>query len=100
MLQYFESIRSKHSLSPSAISTYITCPMKFYFQNIRKLNAPQEVDEMAQSLDFGNYFHHSMENLYSQEVENTDTHKIELIPIKITNDTIENILFVCVPADM
>lgn len=94
--EYFELIQSfdkKHNyLSPSALKNYIRCPMKFYFQNIRKLNAPQEVDEMAQSLDFGNYFHHSMENLYSQEVENTDTHKIELIPIEITNDTIENIL--------
>lgn len=93
---YFELIKSsdrKHNyLSPSALKNYITCPMKFYFQNIRKLNEPQEVEEMAQSLDFGNYFHHSMENLYTCEVENPETHKKELQPIAIEKDTIEKIL--------
>ncbi len=94
--EYFELIRSydkKHNyLSPSALKNYIRCPMKFYFQNIRKLNIPQEVVEMAQSLDFGNYFHHSMENLYSHEVENPHTHKTELIPIENTKESIENML--------
>ncbi len=65
VLQYFESIRSKHSLSPSAISTYITCPMKFYFQNIKHLKVPETVDEMPQPNDIGNFFHHTMYNIYN-----------------------------------
>lgn len=95
---YFEQIKNqdtnaKHNyLSPSALKNYITCPMKFYFQNVRKLREPQEVEEMAQSLDYGNYFHHTMENLYTYEVEDPVSRKKILKPIPIEKGTIESII--------
>lgn len=55
----------EHCISPSALNTYIDCPLKFYFKYPADI---KEKDEMAEELDhrlLGNIFHESAESLYS-----------------------------------
>ncbi|MCH4896881.1 PD-(D/E)XK nuclease family protein [Marinilabiliaceae bacterium JC040] len=66
----------KRPLSPSAINTYRTCKLKFYFQYIKRL---KEKDEIIDSIDnriFGLIYHDSMEKIYKpyigQELKNED----------------------------
>lgn len=53
------------ALSPSALNTYMDCPLKFYFKYIENI---KEKDEMTEELDhrlLGNIFHESSESLYA-----------------------------------
>ena len=51
-------------LSPSAINTYINCPMKFYFSYIKNLQSTEDfTDELDSSL-IGTIIHKAVENFY------------------------------------
>jgi len=51
-------------LSPSALSTYIECPMRFYYQKVAGIKEPDEITEEADARIFGLIFHDVVENLY------------------------------------
>ncbi len=64
----FESVflcgdESKY-LSPSAINTWITCNMKFYYRYIAGIEEPEEILEEVDYLSFGNILHHAMKEIY------------------------------------
>ncbi|WP_439185187.1 PD-(D/E)XK nuclease family protein [Carboxylicivirga taeanensis] len=60
-------------LSPSALSVYIECSMRFYYQKVANISEPQEITEEADARIFGLIFHDVVENLYKplegQEVD-------------------------------
>ncbi|MDR1130603.1 MAG: PD-(D/E)XK nuclease family protein [Prevotellaceae bacterium] len=51
-------------LSPSALSSYISCPLKFYFSKIVKLESDESVAEELPLNLLGNIIHKVMEKLY------------------------------------
>lgn len=51
-------------LSPSAINTWLTCRLKFYFRYVLGIEEPEEVLEEIDRRSFGNIFHKAVENLY------------------------------------
>jgi hypothetical protein len=53
------------TLSPSALSSYISCPLKFYFSKILKLESEESVVEELPLNRLGNIIHKVMEKLYS-----------------------------------
>lgn len=53
-------------LSASAVQNYITCPLKFYFENVEGIREEDEVTESVESNVFGSIFHYVMENLYKK----------------------------------
>jgi hypothetical protein len=58
----------KRSLSPSAITTYLSCPLKFYFKYIRRIALPDELSELPDERQFGNVFHKAIEEIYKADV--------------------------------
>lgn len=58
------------SLSPSALSDYLKCQIKFYFKYVRHLREPEEVSEEMQSNVFGSIFHKAAEDLYAYILKN------------------------------
>ncbi|TRX70770.1 PD-(D/E)XK nuclease family protein [Carboxylicivirga sp. M1479] len=65
-------------LSPSALSVYIECPMRFYYQKIAGIREPDEITEEADARIFGLIFHDVVENLYkTQEGKEVDASTIE-----------------------
>ena len=36
---------SKRILSPSAVNSYINCPLQFYYRYIARIKEPEEIDE-------------------------------------------------------
>lgn len=50
------------SLTPSAINTYLSCSLRFYFQYIAGLQQPVET---TQEMQMGHAFHRVMERLYT-----------------------------------
>ncbi len=69
--QIMELLHSKYvdgqnSLSASAINNYLTCPLKFYFENVEGIEQDDEVVEGVESNTFGTIFHNVLEQIYSK----------------------------------
>lgn len=60
---------SETAFSPSALSVYLDCRLKFYLQYLAELNEKDEVSEDIDAGVFGNLAHYSMENLYQGFME-------------------------------
>jgi hypothetical protein len=56
--------RSGTAFSPSALSVYLDCRLKFYLLYLAGIQEKQEVSEEIDAGVFGNLAHYSMENLY------------------------------------
>lgn len=68
--EVIESLRSKleRGLSPSAINTYLQCPLNFYYQYILGHRENEEVDETIDSSTLGTAVHNVLEKLYEPHV--------------------------------
>lgn len=55
----------KFQFSPTAISTYIKCPLRFYLEKIAGIKKPDEVNETIESSAIGTIIHAVLENLYT-----------------------------------
>lgn len=68
------------SLSPSSLSTYFDCPMKFYYSKVADISEPDEITEDADARIFGLIFHDVAEQLYKpfigKVVNNSDLDKL------------------------
>ncbi len=62
-------------LSSSALTTYLDCPLQFYFKHVRKLKEPETVDETISFQSMGNIFHGVMSRLL--EPGNYSAHRLE-----------------------
>ncbi len=51
-------------LSPSALSTYFECPIRFYYKYVINTKEPDEVSEDIDPRIFGTLFHETLEVLY------------------------------------
>ncbi len=63
------------SISPTALNTYIDCPLKFYLARLSPIAlAPlDEVDEDIDNALFGNIVHHVLEAIYTPYIRRTVT---------------------------
>ncbi len=50
--------------SPSGMNTYISCPLKFYFQYIEKLEEAEDAAETIDAATLGSTVHYVLKNLY------------------------------------
>ena len=57
--------------SASALNTYISCKLRYYFQNIVKLKEKEEPEEDMEAATFGKVLHKAMELAYNGVVELT-----------------------------
>lgn len=79
---YYTLGTESRALSPSALNTFIDCPLKFYFKYVAKLKPIEQLDEEASAADFGSILHGAIEKLYN---DIKDANRI------ITSTAIENI---------
>ena len=54
----------KALLSPTALNTYLDCPLKFYLRYVAQLTAPDEVTAEVDAAKFGSIFHYAAEHIY------------------------------------
>ena len=66
----FEEI-GKKGFSPSALNQYISCPLKFYFSRILKLNPPNELRTTIEADVFGTIVHDVLEKIYVPDLNKT-----------------------------
>ncbi|MDD4920119.1 MAG: PD-(D/E)XK nuclease family protein [Bacteroidales bacterium] len=71
LLQEFMDPARKKALSPTALETYIRCPLKFFYKHVLSLKEPEEITEESDSLHIGNIVHAVLENLYRPYIGKT-----------------------------
>lgn len=69
------------TLSPTAFSTYVKCPLKFYFNVVERLRPEDELEESVDNMTFGNIFHEAADLLYSQ-IKGDSTPAARLIELR------------------
>jgi CRISPR/Cas system-associated exonuclease Cas4 (RecB family) len=55
----------KKTLSPSAVNTWLTCRMKFYYRYVCGLKEPEKVSREIDPAMFGELLHFALEKIYS-----------------------------------
>lgn len=55
---------SAKALSPSAINTFLNCPLRFYFRYVANIPEPESILEEVESNVLGSILHKTMEQLY------------------------------------
>ncbi|MEO8511950.1 MAG: PD-(D/E)XK nuclease family protein [Ignavibacteria bacterium] len=66
--EVLELLKSQKQYSATTLSSYINCPLQFYFKKVAKLKEEEEVEEYFSAAAFGNIFHQLMDILYRNEV--------------------------------
>lgn len=54
------------ALSPSALNTYLDCPLKFFHQQIAKVKTPQTAEDGIDAALFGSIFHQAADYIYER----------------------------------
>lgn len=80
--QVLELLKNQKQYSATTLSTYINCPLEFYFKKAARLKEEEEVEEYFSAAAFGNIFHELMDILYRDDVGREVTQ--EMIDSKIT----------------
>ncbi len=57
-----------YGLSPSGLSTFINCPLQYYFRYIAHIQEADDVEESMESNTIGTAIHHVLEVLYKPKV--------------------------------
>ncbi|MDM8208614.1 PD-(D/E)XK nuclease family protein [Bacteroides gallinaceum] len=84
MADVFDTRRNKHALmSPTALNTYLDCPLKFYYKYVARLTAPDDVSADIDPAKFGSIFHYAAEHIYKDMSERQKT---------VDRETIERLL--------
>ncbi|MEW5845000.1 MAG: PD-(D/E)XK nuclease family protein [Bacteroidota bacterium] len=81
--KYLETTRNGKYLSPSALSEYKNCSLRFFFHRVMEITAPDELEEELDAMGIGNVFHKTMEDIYNDLVGKEVTK--ELIQTKLNN---------------
>ena len=73
--------------SPTAINSYINCPLQFYFRYVAGLSKEDEVSEEVGNDVFGNVFHCAMELIY-RRMGNTDIQAPTLVALSRDSEAV------------
>ncbi|MDR1527087.1 MAG: PD-(D/E)XK nuclease family protein [Dysgonamonadaceae bacterium] len=91
ILMKYTGDNPQKTLSPSALSKYIACPLKFYFSSILKLESDESVVEELQLNQLGNIIHNVMEKLYSNLINKKVSEK-DIEDICTNTEMIESLI--------
>ena len=90
LLQMYTGSGEK-SLSASALNNYISCPLKFYVENVEGMTDEEEVAETVESNVFGSIFHYVMEHIY-KKYEGKKVHKEDIVREKVDYENIGKLI--------
>ena len=63
-----QRLQSLDTLSPSALSRYLRCPLQFFYRYVAGLEEYEDEDERIDNRLFGNIFHKAAQNLYQKMI--------------------------------
>ena len=68
MLRRYLDPANPQTISPTAFSRYIECPLMFWYRYIARIRPEDEISDTVDNRTFGNIFHKAAQNIYSRVV--------------------------------
>lgn len=59
-------LRAEVALSASALTTYINCPLQFFYKYVAKIEEPKEISENLEANYIGSMLHYLLETFYDE----------------------------------
>ncbi len=84
-------ITKEYPLSPSAINTFLDCPLRFYFRYIAQLKEREELKEELDMAATGTILHNALEALYKGLMTRTNSNTI--MPKQIKEELMKSLPF-------
>ena len=75
----------QHKLTPTALNTYASCPLRFYYKYVVGLQPAEEEEEDIDNRVLGNIVHDAAENIYKQLSTNGQIQAAHIQPL-LDND--------------
>jgi len=83
LVSLFLDKNNGRTLSPSAINTWLSCRMKFFYRYINRLKEPENISTDIDPAMLGNILHEIMKNLYHDHIG-------EVLTVEMLNSMIRN----------
>ena len=84
---------AQHKVSPSALNTYIACPLQFYYRYIAGIRQEVEVEEFMESSTLGSAIHDALEkgyeNFVGQQLDDSAIAQIGVISLEALNSILQ-----------
>lgn len=74
--RYLSQSENRRYLSPSAINTYLNCPLQFYFQYVQRISTKDELVDYMDESTFGSIVHAVAEESYKRIKQ--DRHEVKI----------------------
>lgn len=87
--QYLEG---KKHLSPSAITQFLDCSLRFYYNYVADLKEPDELKEEVDAALFGSILHKTMENAYLLLNKNNESWEVTATAIEMLQNKLDEII--------
>ncbi len=79
-------------ISPSALSTYLDCRLRFYFKYVARVKEPDEVEDELGARELGNFLHKVMEKFYKNLAQRKRNKLVEAGDFADSRTTIKKLL--------
>lgn len=76
---YLEEGENRPLLSATALTTYLNCPVQFFYRYIAGIKEPEEIAEQLEANQVGSMLHDLLENFYAELKKNSPYITAELI---------------------
>ncbi|MGL4331278.1 MAG: PD-(D/E)XK nuclease family protein [Bacteroidales bacterium] len=76
-----------HSISASAINSYLDCPLRFYYSYVEGLNKEEDISERIEANTFGDLFHYMMEQIYNELKERNEVITVDVLTAYAKNQS-------------
>ncbi|RLD78692.1 MAG: hypothetical protein DRJ10_09940, partial [Bacteroidetes bacterium] len=87
---FIENDTSKRRLTATALDSYLSCSLKFYFRYIARIKEVDKVEEDFSPIDLGIIIHAVMESIYKSIIKNKNSSIIQQKDIKNAYNLIED----------
>lgn len=77
--RYIDKDSSTTFLSPTALSTYKNCSLRFFFRNIANIREPEEMEETLEARETGSILHKALELIYQSIGPQVTAEKLESV---------------------
>lgn len=94
LLSFTSKNEQIRTISPTALSTYISCSLAFYFQKIARLSEEELNEDDIDARKFGNILHETLEHLYKpligKQLQESDIKSLKQTLSKVLDSAFEN----------
>lgn len=90
LLQRFDTSKGNQTLSPTALNTFINCPLRFYFRYVANLKEQETINDEIDGSMMGIGFHHAAQYIYTDILLRKQGHTPDVLTVEKTIENNQN----------